>query len=118
MREKGISKMSEEEKKPTEGDPLLKRGIGKDWVCVIPPQLVQNVLELANNTPEIISAELKAMMGIHYTTGRKTHVLPTLTDEIEYLSPEAFEHRYGEMVRVMEAVVKGKSNSSEGENEG
>lgn len=69
-------------------DPLLKRGIGRDWLCIIHPRLERHLIELAGEMPWTIkhsnpSVRLDAIMR------RQTHVIDGAPhDRIEYMTEE------------------------------
>ena len=74
-------------------DPLLQRGIEKDWVCVVHPaieyKLRQKAVELYGDTPHMI------MFGIDRMTGRKTYVEPSAPMKLEYMPLETYFVKYG-----------------------
>lgn len=76
-------------------DPLLQKGIGKDWVCVIPTSfempLCQKALEKFGDTI-LVRLNWSAILF-----GRPTYVQPTAPLRIEYMSPEEYKERYGKL---------------------
>jgi hypothetical protein len=76
-------------------DPLLQKGIGKDWVCVIPPSLEY---ALSNKAIELYGdTNLTRLNWATMLLGRPTYVQPTAPLKIEYMSPEEYKERYGNL---------------------
>lgn len=75
----------------TTNDPLLQRGIKRDWVCVINPALVRPILELEKTLTKFPSGSL------NYITGRETHILNSApTNEVQYMPREEMYGRYAD----------------------
>lgn len=84
-------------------DPLLQRGIEKDWVCVVSPSMVYDLTALA---PEWVSHNSEDMK-LRQVTGRKTFILNDApSGSIEYMPESEMRRRYrDELFRTYERDV-------------
>ncbi len=89
-----IQKMRDHEK----NDPLLKRGIEKDWVCVLHPQLYHLLMDhFRAQKIEDQLGMLSHMFSIEQVTGRKTYIEPAApNDSIQYMTEIQYWATYGE----------------------
>lgn len=85
-------------------DPLLKRGIQADWVCVIHPALIPVLREVVGMTETKLTAD--PFQHLEMLTGRKTYVMNSAPQaSMEYMSPEVFQRLYhDELLRQSEFV--------------
>jgi len=73
-------------------DPLLERGIPKDWVCVVGYAMLSQLYE---EFPECPYSPGKIWTDPQWITGRRTYIehrAPAWS--VEYMSPVEYENRY------------------------
>jgi hypothetical protein len=94
-------------------DPLLKRGIQQDWVCVIHPLIEQKLKEeFKLRQPEQPPFGAQPPVWLVYDqlrqyTGRKTYVIDAAPqDRVEYMSEETMRSKYNDWFLVMDRLRK------------
>ncbi len=80
-----------------EQDPLLKRGIESNYVCVIRSEVEHHLIDAVQASPFYVK-QLPIHLQLHLATGRRTWVFPDAPQAVEYLSPEDFQSRYGSRI--------------------
>lgn len=68
-------------------DPMLKRGIKRDWLCVINPRIYAALVE-TDMYKDYISSSWHGIGNISGFMRRQTHIIPAAPDDIMY-GPEA-----------------------------
>ena len=97
-----------------ERDPLLKRGIERDWVCVINPALVNNIIEYYKHNPMPFASVPISMGNLHIFMGRRVFIIedaPITT--IEYMPEEAMYNKYHEHFKRVEEWLKSRADTPE-----
>jgi hypothetical protein len=71
-------------------DPLLKRGIERDWVCVMHPEMADWVMRQATDT-----LPSDVWRGMTSVTGRKTFIIESAPrGVVEYMPEPVMKDRY------------------------
>jgi hypothetical protein len=74
----------------TKNDPLLNKGVQKDWVCVVHPRLVQPILDTYSEVSPFPPYD-----RLSYALGRRVYVFDTAPDDrIEYMSEFTLRAKY------------------------
>lgn len=74
-------------------DPLLEKGIGKDWVCVINPALVSAIKEEAKKFPQQFMTPLNELDVV---MGRRVFIINEAPRTIEYMDELTMRVKYQE----------------------
>lgn len=97
---KMLADLTAMQKRITESDPLLKRGIGRDWVVVVSPAIIQNLAEFFNKNyasigwySRIMTQDDKAQVVL----GRKMYIENRCGMQPEYMTQDEYFKRYPEL---------------------
>jgi len=75
------------------GDALQQKGIGKDWFCVINPQLVEPIKEMAKQYVKVPNYVMSPF-EIDYIMGRRVLIDVAAPLNIEYMDQQTAKRKY------------------------
>jgi hypothetical protein len=74
-------------------DPLLEKGVGRDWVCVVNHRTHAALEEYARKQPPIMWGQ---SMSVDTLVGRRTWVVPAAEDGVSYMPELEMYRRYAD----------------------
>jgi hypothetical protein len=97
-------------------DPLLERGIGKDWLAVVNPCHVRDLLDATEPFPQE-HHRMGDAQRLEVRIGRQLYILSVApTGGIEYLDPISFYAKYGKYLARMNRITREAQEQESGDN--
>lgn len=95
-------------------DPLLEKGIEKDWVCVINPALVSAIKQLLKDTPP--AHYVSPLYELDYVMGRRVFIINEAPRNVEYMPELTMRMKYAEhFQRQLQALSQDDESDSDDE---